>query len=259
MNTIKRTLFTGLALPTLLAPAFAYSVVAAATTPGNTSTYYSAETASATSDSSSSSTDSQRLSNIKTKGDAEINRRLAALGTLSTKISNATKLTSADKSTLLGEVTAEISGLTALKAKLDAETTVSAAAADVQNMVTEYRVYALIVPKIQFVRMADNQQVVQSKLTALATKLQTRITAAQTAGKDVALLQQQLTQLQSIVSAAGVVSSSVEAKVIVLQPSDYNSDHSTLSGYNEQLKSVHQQNQTAYDLAKTMVSELKAL
>ena len=175
MNTIKRTLFTGLALPTLLAPAFAYSVVAAATTPGNTSTYYSAETASATSDSSSSSTDSQRLSNIKTKGDAEINRRLAALGTLSTKISNATKLTSADKSTLLGEVTAEISGLTALKAKLDAETTVSAAAADVQNMVTEYRVYALIVPKIQFVRMADNQQVVQSKLTALATKLQTRI------------------------------------------------------------------------------------
>src|ERR1700722_15924396 len=68
-----------------------------------------------------------RLQLIITRGNNEIVRRLTTLNTLSSKISSAPKLTASDQSSLSSEVTTEISGLTSLKAKLDADTTVTTA------------------------------------------------------------------------------------------------------------------------------------
>ncbi|MGH7240859.1 MAG: hypothetical protein ACREGB_01025 [Candidatus Saccharimonadales bacterium] len=133
-----------------------------------------------------------RVTNIISKGDQEITRRLTALNKLSSKISGTSKLTATDKSALASEVSSEISGLTALKTKLDADTTLTDAQTDAKSIIANYRVYALIVPKIQLIRTADDQQVVEDKLSDLATKLSARISAAQTAGKDVATLQTQL-------------------------------------------------------------------
>lgn len=203
--------------------------------------------------------DTTRIQTIITRGDQEISRRLTSLNGLSAKISGASKLTAADKATLSAEVSTEVSGLTTLKAKLDAETTLAGAKADAQSIVSDYRVYALIVPKIELVRAADDQQVTESKLTALATKLQTRLTTAKNNGKDVTALQAKLTDMTSQIANAQSISSGIEAKVINLQPSDYNSDHSVLSGDAAQLKTAHADNQAAYSDAKAIVAGVKSL
>ena len=200
-----------------------------------------------------------RIANIISKGDQEISRRLTTLGTLTSKINSATKLSASDKATLSAEVSSEVSGLTALKSKLDAETTLDGAKADAQSIYTDYRVYALIVPKVELVRVADDQQVAESKLTDLAAKLQTRITTAKNNGKDVTALQTQLNDMTAKTQAAQAISTSIESKVINLQPSDYNSDHALLSGDRDQLKTAHQDNQAAYADAKNIVAGLKAL
>ena len=204
-------------------------------------------------------TDSQRLATVKARGDAEISRRLTTLNALSTKISDTAKLTTADKTALENEVAKEISSLTALRTKLDAETVLADAFTDAKSIVIDYRVYALIVPKINLVRTADDQQVVESKLTDLATKLQARIQSAQTAGKNIASLQAQLDDLQAKVHAAQSISMNVEASVVVLQPTDYDNDHTILSGYRDQLKTAHSDNQAAVTDAKAIVSALKNL
>lgn len=207
----------------------------------------------------STQNDATRIQNIISRGNQEITRRLSRLGTLSSKISGATKLASSDKAALLTEVTNEISGLTALKTKLDAETTLAGAKADAQSIFNDYRVYALIVPKVELVRVADDEQVTTSKLTALATKLQTRISEAQSKGKNVSSLSAKLADMQAQTAAAQNLASSIEAKVINLQPSDYNSDHAILSGDAAQLKTAHADNQAAYTDAKAIVSGLKSL
>lgn len=206
-----------------------------------------------------STTDQQHLQTIISKGDQEITRRLATLNTLDSKINAATKLNATDKSYLTAEVNGEITGLTTLKTKLDADTTLAAARADAQSIFNEYRVYALVAPKVSLVKVADDQQVVEGKLTALIQKLQTRINTAKSNGKDVTTLQNQLNDLTTQVNNAQSISSSIEQKVLTLQPSDYDSNHAILSGDSTQLKAAHSDNEAAYNDAKNIISELKNL
>lgn len=212
-----------------------------------------------TQQSTTSANEQTRLQNIISKGDQEIARRLASLATLTTKINAATRLTASDKTTLTNEVNDTISGLNTLKTKLDSETTIAAARADAQDIYTEYRVYALVAPKIGLVKVADDQQVVEQKLSTLIQKLQSRITSAQSNGKDVTALQNALNDMTTKVNAAQSVSNSIESKVISLQPTDYNSDHAILSGDSAQLKTAHADNEASYQDAKQIVAGLKAL
>lgn len=200
-----------------------------------------------------------RLKNIIAKGDQEISRRLTSLASLANKINAATKLTSSDKTTLTNEVNDTISGLNALKTKLDSDTTITAARADAQSIYTEYRVYALVAPKVNLIKVADDQQVAEQKLQTLIQKFQTRINAAKSKGKEVSALQDTLSNMTSKVTAAQGISSSIENKVIGLQPTDYNSDHALLSGDSAQLKTAHADNMAAFSDAKQIVAGLKAL
>ena len=203
------------------------------------------------------SVDQTHLQTIIAKGGQEITRRLTTLGSLSSKINSAAKLNANDKSYLVSEVNAEISGLTALKAKLDAETTLAAAKADAQSTYSEYRVYALVVPKVALIKMADDQQVSENRLQALAQKLQTRINSAKDNGKDVTTLQTELGNMMAQTNNAAAISSGIEQKVLTLQPSDYDSNHAVLSGDRDQLKNAHADNQAAVADVKNLVSALK--
>ena len=204
-------------------------------------------------------TTQQTLQNIISKGDEEITRRLVTLGTLTSKINAATKLSASDKATLSSEVSNTITGLNTLKTQLDSETTLSAAKTDVSNIYSEYRVYALVAPKVGLIKVADDQQAVEAKLAAMAPKLQDRITADQKAGKDVTSLQADLTDMTTKTSAAQSISSNIESTVINLEPADYNSNHSILLGDNTQLKTAHSDNEAALTDAKNIVAGLKSL
>lgn len=248
---------SGSAITTSTASALSLDGSAKVTTPyvkvdGNAS-------AKATTNSTNASSDQEKLQKIISKGDQEIARRLTSLSKLTDKINGATKLTDADKATLTAEVNATISGLNTLKAKLDAETTVSAARADVQSIYTEYRVYALVAPKVGLIKVADDQQVAEQKLQALIQKFQTRLNAAKAKGKNVSALETVLNDMTQKVNASANVSSVVQAKVIGLQPTDYNNDHAILSGTSAQLKAAHADNVAAYADAKQIVAGLKAL
>ncbi|MEO8911562.1 MAG: hypothetical protein ABI303_01130 [Candidatus Saccharimonas sp.] len=206
-----------------------------------------------------SKSESARLSAIILKGNQEITRRITTMNALTTKLNNATKISAADMVTLTNEVNVTMSGLTTLKTQLDSETTLASARTDVADIYTEYRVYAVVAPKISLIKVADDQQVVQGKLSALAIKLQARITADQQAGKDVAALQSQLTDMTAKTTAGQSISSSIELSVIGLQPSDYNANHAVLSGDRAQLKTAHVNNAAAYADAKAIIAGLKSL
>ena len=218
-----------------------------------------AQTKATTAGSSTTAADQAKVKLIINRGNSEIVRRLSTLNALSAKVSSATKLSSADQATLSGEISTEIDGLNSLKTKLDADTTVGDAKTDAQAIIDGYRVYALIVPKVSLVKTADDQQVAEGKLSTLSVKLQTRISAAQTAGKNVTSLQTELTTLNSKVSAAQAISSNIESAVVNLQPSDYNSNHSVLSGDRDQLKTAQSDIQGALSTATTIITNLKNL
>jgi hypothetical protein len=212
-----------------------------------------------TTNTSNTAANQQRVQNIISKGNDEIARRLTTLNTLSAKVNAAQHLTATDKTTLSSEISSTITGLSSLKTTLDADTTATSAHTDAESIYTEYRVYAIVAPKVTLLKVADDQQVVQSKLSTLATKLQNRITAEQQAGKSVTTLQVRLSDMNTQLAAASKISSTIEASVVGLQPSDYNSNHQVLAGDNTQLKTARADNLAAFTDAKNIVSTLKSL
>ncbi|HVW23207.1 MAG TPA: hypothetical protein VHB51_01855 [Candidatus Saccharimonadales bacterium] len=198
-----------------------------------------------------------RLQRIISRGDKEIERRLKTLNRLSSKVPSGSKLSDADKSNLTAAVQAEITDLTNLKTKLDADTDVNTAASDALSIITEYRVYALIVPKIQLVRAADAQQVAEAKLTVLAGKLQTSLSTAQSKGQDISTEQALLTDMNAKIAAAQAISSQVGSTVLGFQPNDRNSNPSLLSGYRDQLQTAQADIRVASNDAQSIINFLK--
>lgn len=228
----------------------ATQTTATPTTTGRTSTTKST-TDSATAPTTTET--AQRLATVIAKGDQEITRRQSTLTTLSAKITAAAHLTASDKASLSSQVNTELAGLTTLKAHLDSATTLDAAHTDAKTIIDGYRVYALIVPKIALIRTADGEQATAARLTSLAAKLQTRITAANKSTD----LQATVNDMVAHVHTAQTTASAVETKILSLQPTDYNSDHTVLSGYRDQLKTAHAAIQASITDAKTVVAALK--
>jgi ATP-dependent protease HslVU (ClpYQ) ATPase subunit len=234
------------------------AVIGVVSLPSSVTMALSATNGSNTS-STSTQTQSQRLALIKSRGAAEITRRITSLNAVLGKITATTKLSATDKAYLTTEVNSEISGLTALQTKLAADSTLSSAITDAQSIFSEYRVYALLLPKIWLVATADAQQTTETKLLTLSSNLQTRITDDQNAGKNVSSLQTELNSMITEIDNAQSISSNIEQSVLPLQPSDYDSDHAILSGDAAQLKTAHGDNVTAFTDGKSIVSSLKSL
>jgi hypothetical protein len=226
--------------------------VSAATTTGTTA----AANAAATKAAAQTAAQQAWLQRIISRGNLEIERRLVTLNTLSSKINISTKLTSSDATTLKNTVSGDITSLNTLKTQLDADTTVTAAITDAQSIITGYRVYVLVVPQVDLVKAADDQQVAEGKLTALAAKLQTRINEAQQKGTSITTMQASLVDLNSKVAAAQTVSSNIETTVIGLVPSNYNSNPAVLSGDRNQLVNAQTNIKTAEADAQSIITQL---
>ncbi len=134
-------------------------------------------------------TQDQRMTRIKDRADQEIDRRIKNLGRLMDRAHVMSKLSDTTKSTLENTVQSETDALTALKAKIDADTDITTLRTDVQSITKSYRIYALVIPQGAVLAAADRLTTVADTMSGIGDKLQSRIAEAQAAGKDVSAMQ----------------------------------------------------------------------
>jgi len=87
---------------------------------------------------------------VITFGNARIAERQTALSKLNSRVSEVYtdgRITSSDNSTLVGDISSNESGLTTLQGQLDGATDAKTARADVQLIYTQYRIYAVVLPR----------------------------------------------------------------------------------------------------------------
>lgn len=216
-------------------------------------------TTTTTTDSAQTKVQAARITEIKARGDQEINRRLASLDKLKAFIGSAGKLSSDEKATLTQYVASIRGDLVTLQAKLAAETTLDAVKSDAKSIVASYRVYAFVVPKVHILTLANDQQAVEVKLQSVATKLAQRIATLKTASTDVTSMETTLVDMNAKIASSQAITSGIITKIDPLLPTDYNSDHTILQGYNTQLKTAHQNTVEARKDAGTIVDALQKL
>jgi hypothetical protein len=121
-----------------------------------------------------------QLQCVITFGDNEITRRDTALDTLSGKVTNqanAGHITSAQATDLQNDVSTNKSGLATLKATLDAASTVQDARKDVALIYTQFRIFAVVLPRDYHRLWLDMLITVDQKLRAAQTKIDAAIQA----------------------------------------------------------------------------------
>jgi hypothetical protein len=159
---------------------------------------------------------------LRAFGDCEITRRFATLTTLSTKITASKVMTSSDAAALKAEIDSTRSGLTDLKATIDADTSIATLKLDIVKIATDYRVYLLVVPQVHLTNASDAVLAAQTKFAAVNTNLAARIATAKAAGKNTTAAQVDLDTMNAAVAAAAGLASPLPAQLLPLTPAEYN-------------------------------------
>ena len=154
----------------------------------------------------------------KTKADAQIDARVKVLNVLLARVNQMQKVTAQEKVTLDASIQASISEMTALKAKIDADTDNTILKADIQSITKGYRIYLLVLPQGRITAAADRIITIVGLMGDLSTKLQSRITAAQAAGQDVTSLNASLTDMNAKTADANAQAQAAILEVANLQP-----------------------------------------
>ncbi|MDD4989244.1 MAG: hypothetical protein PHV42_02360 [Candidatus Pacebacteria bacterium] len=165
-----------------------------------------------------STTWAKDLSKMIDRGEKEIDRRIDALNKLNDRIQSAKRVSDAGKSDISLEVQAQITDLTTLRAKIAADTDEATLRADLKSITASHRIFALVMPQAAITAAAFRIETIANDLKTIETKLQTRITAAQTAGKDVTVLNATLNRITAELADALTQAQAAKDKVASLKP-----------------------------------------
>lgn len=124
---------------------------------------------------------------VETKADTAVTERINALTSLKERINAIAHVSDGTKASLSASIDATIASLQSLKVKIDSDTSAASIRADAKEMITATRIYMLVIPQARIAAAADRVGVIVDMMTALNTKVQTRISIAQAAGKDLSV------------------------------------------------------------------------
>jgi hypothetical protein len=192
------------------------------------------------------------LPDLQAKGAADTAKRIASLNAAITKATDAKGLTSSDRSTILGTLNADLTGMKGLASKIAADTTASTARADVRSIYTTYRVYAVALQQARIARVADRLTgTAILRLTTVAAKL-----APKVAGN--ADLQAKLDDLNTQVATASSDTDGLAGAALAVTPSAYDANHDVMAPLRDKARAAAAAAKQAAQDAKAIAQALRA-
>lgn len=191
------------------------------------------------------------LKKVVTTGTNSINARINSLKALTKKI-NALKTINTDQKTyLVGLINEQINGLNSLSAKIKADTDIVVAKTDVKSIFSNFRIYAVFVPKISILKNLYLEENYLSKYyDVLLPKIQTLVTSEANKCGYVPR-QSAIDQSKTVATAALGSINETRVNAMNINPTDYpNTYVSEFTAVNNSLKSIKLQLDTIRNLLK---------
>lgn len=176
-----------------------------------------------------------------TRSSAEIKKREDDLSELLQRISEMKNVSAETKATITASVQKTITDLNTLKSKIESDTDKTELQKDLKSIANSTRVYMLVAPQARIAAAADRIGTVADMITAMNAKLQVRIDAAKTAGKDVTAIAPLQADITAKIADAKTQAAAAIAAIAGLTPD--NGDTAKL-----------QANQAALKVARTAIS-----
>ena len=166
-------------------------------------------------------------------------------------------LTSSDRSTILGTLNADLAGMKSSASAIAADTTTTQAEADLKQVFTKYRVYAVALPQARLASAADRLTgTTVPRLTSEQSKLSALLSGKDKA-KSTAALQAELGDLSAQLTTASHDASGTASAALAVTPADYDANHAALSSAKTSLESARAAVTKAESDAKAVRQPLK--
>lgn len=178
--------------------------------------------------------DGRTLADVKSRAQVAINARLSSLNTSLTVVSSGSpNLNSADRSALSSLLSTDITGLTSLGQKIQADTALATARADAADIFSQYRVYALAEPQVHLVRATDSIRL--AVLPALTDAQSALVKALQAGGRTAP---SQMADLAAQIQMISTATAGLSATLLGFTPAQWNANHQLLAPTHQTLKAV---------------------
>ncbi len=205
-----------------------------------------------------------KLTALITKADGDITARISSLNDLAARVQSMTNVSADEKLAVSNEVQTNITGLTSLQTKIDADTDLSVAKTDAHRIFGDFRIYALVMPRGWILASTDRVTTITALMTTLSGNIQTRVTAAQSSGKDVSALTTLVADVSAKITDANTHSASAQASVTALMPDQGDktkaaSNHAALVAARADIKAAASDIATARKDIAILIASLKSL
>lgn len=127
------------------------------------------------------------LAALKARATADIDKRVTRLNAQITRVGDMERLGAEQKASITAELSAQVTTLTALKAKIALDADVATVKEDMKTIAKAYRVYLVTMPKAAITAAADRIMNVAAQMEAFSTKLSARVSASTSAEVTTAL------------------------------------------------------------------------
>ncbi len=205
-----------------------------------------------------------RLEKGKSHANQEIDRRISALNALNTRINGLVRVSASEKARISSSIQSQVSALTSLKTKVSADADIDALKTDIKSITASYRIFMLVIPQGRIAATVDVINTTSDLITNVGVKLQTRITAAANAGKDVTEMNSLLADMKAKSADAKVQAAAALALTSNLKAD--NGDEAIIKANNEafasaraKIKLAHTDLQNARQDARKIVNILKSM
>lgn len=203
--------------------------------------------------------DGAKLTAARTKCIAGIDRRIEALESTSAKLSADKYLTDAHRSTLAGEVSTTLDGVKALRPQVEADTKAADLRTHCTAVVKDYRVFAVVLPKVHLTRGADAASAAAARATEVQPKIDAAIEAATEAGKDTTTVEADQAALSAALDKLSGDVEGLADSVLGVTPADFNADNGVLDAAKASGKAARADGKAVREAAKKLRTDLKAL
>ncbi len=183
-------------------------------------------------------TAANKLVKLQTLGDKLIDHRLASMNDFITRLTERKGLTAPEITAIKTAAQPTLDGLATLKSKIDADTDLATAKTDVLSIFSSYRVYAVLLPKLHLMVIANQEQSIVDSLTALTPNIQAAIDAKKAGGEDVTALTAALTDYTNQLATASKDLASANSQITTMVASNVEASKTAFTSARDLLKTV---------------------
>jgi hypothetical protein len=190
---------------------------------------------------------------LQTRALEAIEKRLATIGELQAAVNRSTTVHEEHADQLIAELQASAAGLGILAEEIRTAEDLAALWELIPDIFEDYRIYAVVAPKVHLVLASDAAGAVAGRLEQAADALENALDRLDELGIDVTEAAVLLAEMEAFVASGAASAGSVPDLVLGLTPADYPGSSETLRSAHALLESARTDLRSAGDTAHDIV------